>query len=81
VRLLVEQATMTGIPVYTCSMCGAQGHGTQVRLDRVGLSCDPAYVGALFEQDARNVSNDHIPVGWGSFGRGDTRCSRCVGGR
>jgi hypothetical protein len=77
-RLVVEQATMTGIPVYTCSMCGARGHGSKVTLARNGMSCDPGHVGALFEQAQHYVANDHIPVGWGSFGRDDTRCHVCA---
>lgn len=67
----IRHVTIKALPVYVCSKCPTVGVGSTVRTEFDGVNIDLATL-------RFNVSNQHIPVGWSSYGRDDVRCPTCT---
>jgi hypothetical protein len=66
-----------GLPTYTCDGCGLQALGSTVS-NETRTWFDMSEAGAQVRALLANVSNQHMPIGWASYGNGAHKCPRCA---
>lgn len=65
-------ASIKVLPIFTCTVCGKEAIGSTEHMEVEFKSFS-----SLFVLDGATPSNNHMPIGWASYGRGNVKCEEC----